>query len=252
VEHADGYTMHFGGSDRAALEARLSSFRGAIPAQRRRWDAATKTWWVDPIVERMFGSLSRWATRSFSPDQVQRSSAPDSAGVAWAARGSGDSVVEGWVAPPEPKREPRPAPTSGAGGPSGPSWTGQFGGAPAGGFAGAASSRPAHEWQAHAAPLPARDPVSDAYAVLWLRPDAPWPVIKAAYRALAGIHHPDKGGANATMQEINGAYALLRQYAAGGEGSPGAAITTVANPAPAAGARHDAGDDEDEDDGFSL
>src|SRR4051812_1273948 len=76
VEHADGYTMQFGGRDRAALEARLASLRGAIPAQRRRWNAVTRMWWIDPVVERMLRSLSRWATRSFSPAQVQRSSDP--------------------------------------------------------------------------------------------------------------------------------------------------------------------------------
>jgi curved DNA-binding protein CbpA len=47
--------------------------------------------------------------------------------------------------------------------------------------------------------------------VLWLRPGAPWPVVKAVYRSLAAVHHPDRGGDPVKMQEINAAYAVLRR-----------------------------------------
>jgi hypothetical protein len=52
-----------------------------------------------------------------------------------------------------------------------------------------------------------------AYAALHLLPSAPPEVINAAYRALAKQVHPDSGGDTAKMQEINAAYALLRDYA---------------------------------------
>jgi DnaJ-class molecular chaperone len=51
------------------------------------------------------------------------------------------------------------------------------------------------------------------YAALHLLPGAPMPVIKAAYRALALIHHPDKGGSTRPMQRINAAFALLSRLA---------------------------------------
>jgi len=48
---------------------------------------------------------------------------------------------------------------------------------------------------------------ADPFAALYLLPSAPVEVVRAAYRALATIHHPDKGGDVATMQRINAAYA---------------------------------------------
>lgn len=51
----------------------------------------------------------------------------------------------------------------------------------------------------------------DAYEVLEVRPDASQVVITAAFRALAGIHHPDAaGGSTRRMAELNAAYALVR------------------------------------------
>jgi curved DNA-binding protein CbpA len=50
---------------------------------------------------------------------------------------------------------------------------------------------------------------TDAYAVLHLLPTAPPELIKAAYRCLAMIHHPDRGGDTEAMQRINSAYAGL-------------------------------------------
>lgn len=46
----------------------------------------------------------------------------------------------------------------------------------------------------------------DPYRVLYLRPDAPPEVIRAAYRALANLYHPDKGGDGVRMAELNVAY----------------------------------------------
>lgn len=58
------------------------------------------------------------------------------------------------------------------------------------------------------------DPVEQAYATLWLRSGAPEPVVRAAYRALAQMYHPDIGGDTALMARINAAYALLRRQRA--------------------------------------
>ena len=55
----------------------------------------------------------------------------------------------------------------------------------------------------------ARDP----YEVLMVRPDAHEAVIRAAYRALASLYHPDSDdarGATARMAELNDAYATIR------------------------------------------
>jgi len=56
--------------------------------------------------------------------------------------------------------------------------------------------------QTRATPKPEADP----FAALHLLPSAPVEVVKAAYKALAVIHHPDKGGDARRMQEINAAY----------------------------------------------
>ena len=53
----------------------------------------------------------------------------------------------------------------------------------------------------------------DAYELLHVRPDAHDAVIRAAYRALAALYHPDSNGdpgANQMMREINEAYARVR------------------------------------------
>jgi DnaJ-domain-containing protein 1 len=46
----------------------------------------------------------------------------------------------------------------------------------------------------------------DPYAILGVTQTAPREVIEAAYRALARMYHPDKGGSTAAMQRINQAY----------------------------------------------
>ena len=55
--------------------------------------------------------------------------------------------------------------------------------------------------------------VRNAYEVLQVRSDAHSIVIKAAYRALAGLHHPDTNstpGAERLMAELNAAYEAVR------------------------------------------
>ncbi len=49
----------------------------------------------------------------------------------------------------------------------------------------------------------------DAYAALHLLPSAPAELVKAAYRTLAQLHHPDHGGDDERMKKINAAYKRL-------------------------------------------
>jgi len=49
----------------------------------------------------------------------------------------------------------------------------------------------------------------ELFARLFLLPGAPQEVVKAAYRELAKIHHPDKGGDTRRMQELTEAFRLL-------------------------------------------
>jgi preprotein translocase subunit Sec63 len=44
------------------------------------------------------------------------------------------------------------------------------------------------------------------YQVLHLQTSAPLVVVKAAYKALAHLHHPDKGGSPEAFTQINNAY----------------------------------------------
>ncbi len=53
-----------------------------------------------------------------------------------------------------------------------------------------------------AAPERQRDP----YEVLGIRPDTPETVMEASYKALAKVHHPDKGGDPEKFKEIRDAY----------------------------------------------
>ena len=88
--------------------------------------------------------------------------------------------------------------------------------------------------------MPTRDP----YAVLGIEPGASQETIKAAWRRLARVHHPDLTGepaaarrATRQMAEINAAYQLLRKGGAaargaggrGGTGSAGRAGGTAAD-----------------------
>jgi hypothetical protein len=58
-------------------------------------------------------------------------------------------------------------------------------------------------------PRQPKQPRIDPYVALHLLPTAPPDVVKAAYRALATINHPDHGGDVVAMQQINLAYAQL-------------------------------------------
>ncbi len=65
---------------------------------------------------------------------------------------------------------------------------------------------PDAEWR----PPPSKPKTSDPYTALWLLPGAPPEVVKAAYKALATLHHPDKpGGDDERMRAINSAYQQL-------------------------------------------
>jgi hypothetical protein len=61
--------------------------------------------------------------------------------------------------------------------------------------------------EGRAAPKPAPDP----FAALYLLPSAPVEVVRAAYRALATLHHPDHGGDAERMKAINAAYSEATQ-----------------------------------------
>jgi curved DNA-binding protein CbpA len=50
----------------------------------------------------------------------------------------------------------------------------------------------------------------DAYAVLGVSPSDSLETIRVAYHALARLHHPDLGGDEKRMAEINGAWVLVR------------------------------------------
>lgn len=52
----------------------------------------------------------------------------------------------------------------------------------------------------------ARRPQYDPYRELFLHKQAPDEVVRAAYRALAQLNHPDRGGSNERMKAINAAY----------------------------------------------
>jgi len=70
------------------------------------------------------------------------------------------------------------------------------------------------------APGPHVATVSDyesEYLTLFVIPAAPPEVVKAAYRALSKLYHPDKGGDTTTMQRINEAYSHLESRLASGE-----------------------------------
>jgi hypothetical protein len=50
--------------------------------------------------------------------------------------------------------------------------------------------------------------------LLYVNNDAPQEVVSAAYRALSKLHHPDRGGDLTRMQQLNDAYARLRDRGA--------------------------------------
>jgi preprotein translocase subunit Sec63 len=47
--------------------------------------------------------------------------------------------------------------------------------------------------------------------VLYVQPDAPREVVEAAYRALSKKYHPDRGGNEALMKQLNDAIVQARE-----------------------------------------
>jgi hypothetical protein len=60
-------------------------------------------------------------------------------------------------------------------------------------------------------PAQPRQSRASPFTTLYLLPDAPPEVVKASYKALAKIYHPDVKGSNDKMIEINRAYETLTQ-----------------------------------------
>jgi hypothetical protein len=54
--------------------------------------------------------------------------------------------------------------------------------------------------------------LSRAYRLLYMHPDAPMEVVKAAYRALSRIVHPDLGGSSEKMKALNAAFEAIKRH----------------------------------------
>jgi len=52
--------------------------------------------------------------------------------------------------------------------------------------------------------------VFDDYAILYLRSDAPMPIVDAVWRTLAKLHHPDVGGEEETFKRVLAAYNRIK------------------------------------------
>ncbi len=60
-------------------------------------------------------------------------------------------------------------------------------------------------------PPPPKQNLTSPYQTLYLLPNAPPEVIKASYKALAKIYHPDARGNHEKMIEINRAFEIITQ-----------------------------------------
>ncbi len=58
---------------------------------------------------------------------------------------------------------------------------------------------------------PGEDSGFGPYLILGVQPGDDWETIRGAYRSLARVHHPDRGGDPGVMQEVTEAYAELRR-----------------------------------------
>lgn len=61
--------------------------------------------------------------------------------------------------------------------------------------------------------LDATASTSDDYSILHLRRTAPMVIVEAAWRALAKIHHPDRGGDPEEFKRISAAYERIKDGA---------------------------------------
>ena len=69
---------------------------------------------------------------------------------------------------------------------------------------------PEAEWTPPPPPRPPRSKALDPHATLWLLPGAPPELVRAAFKCLATIYHPDKPtGDEEKMKELNSAYRRL-------------------------------------------
>ncbi len=66
--------------------------------------------------------------------------------------------------------------------------------------------------KAKSQPRATRKPEADPFAALHLLPSAPVEVVKAAYKALAVIHHPDKGGDAVQFTKIQKAWEAVETH----------------------------------------
>jgi hypothetical protein len=68
-------------------------------------------------------------------------------------------------------------------------------------------------WPPPPPPTPKRPTAktSEAHAELHLLSSAPWPVVKAAYKAMAILCHPDQGGSSEEMAKLNATFAELKK-----------------------------------------
>jgi hypothetical protein len=75
---------------------------------------------------------------------------------------------------------------------------------------GEAGAPPREEWTPPPPPRPPRSKALDPHATLWLLPGAPPELVRAAFKCLATIYHPDKPtGDEERMKRLNAAYQKL-------------------------------------------
>ncbi len=159
----------------------VSELKAQIPASGRRWNADRKLWVIDlrykPELERLLWYF--WQEYEVVPllyiyDIGVRGQRVTPTGTYSNASGAGQST--------------------------GQQSTGNGQGSSQG-----SSQNSRGTWNAY------RDQYVEAYTTLHLLPDAPVELIKAAYRCLAKLNHPDRGGDEKAMQRINEAYAVLER-----------------------------------------
>ncbi len=61
-------------------------------------------------------------------------------------------------------------------------------------------------------PPPPRRPELNAFDILGVPRGSPWLQVKSAYRHLAKLHHPDRGGDKRKMAVVNLAFEAIRDH----------------------------------------